>query len=184
MRLAAVRAEPDRLRDLIARTEAAEARAALSGADDRRPQGRYDPDDLIDQVTRNAKLVKGVVKQHRRAIEMRVGDAQAAMCRNQVRSPVALRTTERLAKERDNKAPVRLANAGREELAKLRVSDQPAIQAVDGSPEGRTPPDRLVDGLDRCLGNWGLRNCDRGHSCLLVEVGTSTIPARLVPELE
>src|SRR5262249_49077508 len=130
-----------------------------------------------------AQLDKCVVKQGCRAIEVRVADAQAAVCHSQVRSPVALRTPQRLAEQRDEKAPVHLADTGREKPAKLGVSDQPGEQAVDRSLEGRTPTDRLVDGLADRLDGGRVRNRHGGHSCLLVEVGTSTIPADLPPDL-
>src|SRR5712691_13127624 len=117
-----------------------------SAADNGVPETRHDPDDPVGQVARNAELVRSGVEVGRGAVEMRVTDAQAVMSLGEVWSPVALRTPKSLTEQRDDVAPVHVADASREEPAEFSVSEQPLEQAVDGSLDSG-PPARW---LHRC----------------------------------
>ena len=82
-------------------------------------------------------------------LKMGVTDAQAMVGAGDIRSPVALGTTQRLTQDGDNVSAVLGGDAAGEEPAKDRIGEDPPVQALDGGGNGGPAADRLIN-VDRC----------------------------------
>ena len=110
-----------------------------------RPQPGHDPDDLVGQVAGNTQGIEGRDEMARGPVEVVIGDAQAAVCLDEVRPAVTLGPAQCLTEECDEVSTVLGSDALGEEPADHRVGDDPLVQAVNGGGDGRTAADRLVD---------------------------------------
>src|SRR5262249_6067457 len=112
-------------------------------------------DDVIGQVAGDAQVIEGRGKMPSGAVEVGIGDAQAAVRLDKVGSPVALGTAQRLTEDRDDVGTVARADAAREEPAEHRIGEEPAVEALDGGDNTRPAADRPVNVDRRRIGRSG-----------------------------